>query len=195
MITAEPRPSVARDRILDVASELFYARGPHAVGVDLIVQASGVAKMTLYKHFPSKDALVEAFLLRRDQAWREWIKRSVERIAPGRNHRPLAVFDALEEWFNDPKFRGCAFIHATAELPDPEHPGRRASALHKRAVREYLEELCRDAGLEHPGDIANGLALLLDGAIVAALTEGTTEPAARARHAAAILVQAAKRHV
>jgi len=193
MVTAEPRPSPARDRILDVASELFYARGPHAVGVDLIVQASGVAKMTLYKHFVSKDALVEAFLLRRDQAWREWLRRSVERLAPGKAYRPLAVFDALEEWFNDPKFCGCAFIHATAELPDPAHPGRRASALHKRAVREYIEELCRDAGLEHPGDVASGLALLVDGAIVAALTEGTVEPASRARTAAVVMINAAKR--
>jgi AcrR family transcriptional regulator len=101
-----------RERILDAASAAFYRRGIRAVGVDSVIADADVAKATLYRHFPSKDALVQAFLERRDERWRAWFADAVERLAPDPADRPLAAFDALGEWFGSEDFRGCAFINA-----------------------------------------------------------------------------------
>ena len=132
--TAAPPP---RTRILDAASEAFYRQGIAAVGVDAIVADAGVAKSTLYRHFPSKDDLVVAFLRRRDERWRAWLRSEVERLSPDPAGRPLAVFDALGGWFASEAFRGCAFINAAAEIADPTHPARAAVQEHKRLCGDY----------------------------------------------------------
>jgi AcrR family transcriptional regulator len=177
--------SAARARILDAASETFYRRGISAVGVDAIVAEAGVAKATLYRHFPSKDDLVVAFLRRRDERWRDWLRDEVERLSPDPSGRPLAVFDALGAWFASDDFRGCAFINATAEIADPAHPARAAVREHKRLCREYLEELLAGGGRRDPEGEAAALFLLMEGAMVSALIDGDPTPAARARDAAA----------
>ena len=102
-----------RQRVLDTAAKLFYRDGVRAVGVDRIASESGVAKMTLYYHFGSKDDLVAAWLRQRDEEWMSWLRDAVGRR---RGHRLLAVFDALREWFEMPTFRGCAFVNGHAEL-------------------------------------------------------------------------------
>lgn len=176
--------SAARERILDAASVAFYRQGIRAVGVDAVIADAGVAKATLYRHFPSKDALVQAFLVRRDRRWRAWFTQTVERIAPDPGDRPLAVFDALAEWFTSDGFRGCAFINAAVEITDPEHPARAAVREHERLLAEHLELLCREADLPDPAACGSALFLLVEGAIVCALIEGGAAPAARARAAA-----------
>ena len=185
-----PRASAARERILEAASAAFYREGVRAVGVDAVVASAGVAKATLYRHFPSKDDLVRAFLARRDLRWREWLEGAVERLAPAPADRPLAVFDALAEWFASDDFRGCAFINAAVEITDPFHPAREAVRDHKRLLGEYLERLLREAGADAPGAAAAAPALLLlvEGCIVTALIEGDAAPALRAREAAARLM-------
>ncbi len=180
--TATP---AARTRILDAASETFYRRGIAAVGVDAIVAEAGVAKATLYRHFTSKDDLVVAFLRRRDQRWRDWLRAEVERLSPDPAGRPLAVFDALGGWFASDDFRGCAFINAAAEIADPAHPARAAVQEHKRLCREYLTEVLRAAGRPDAEDEAAALFLLMEGAMVSALIDGDAIPATRARAAAA----------
>ncbi len=178
----------ARERILDAASASFYREGIRAVGVDSVIADAGVAKATLYRHFPSKDALVLAFLERRDGRWRAWFAEAVERISPEPADRPLAVFDALAEWFSSDDFRGCAFLNAAAEIADPAHPARGAVRLHEERLAEHLGAICAEAGLAEPAAAAADLFLLVEGAIVCALVEGTADPAARARAAAARLL-------
>ena len=109
MVTVKQLPLTPRDRILEVASKLFYQNGIRAVGVDTIIAQSDVAKMTFYKHFKSKELLVLEFLNRRDELWRAWFESRVEQLAPKIEDRPLAIFDALEERFSRKDFRGCAF--------------------------------------------------------------------------------------
>ena len=120
------------------------------MGVDRVVAEAGVAKATLYRHFRSKDELVVAFLRRRDGRWRDWLRSAVERLAPRPADRPLAVFDALGEWFASDDFRGCAFINAAAEIADPDHPARAAVEDHERLLGADLEDILRMPGPPTP---------------------------------------------
>ena len=183
-MTVAPASPSARERILDAASAAFYARGIAAVDVDAIVEEAGVAKATLYRHFRTKDDLVVAFLRRRDERWRAWLRDAVDRLADGPADRPLRVFDALGEWFASAEFRGCAFINAAAEIADPAHPARGAVEDHSRALRAYLHDLLDQAGSPDPDGDAGALLLLVEGAIISAVIEGDPSPAARARRAA-----------
>lgn len=159
------------ERILAVAGRLFYANGIHATGIDRVIAESGIAKMSLYKHFRSKDALVLAFLDRRDQRWCGWLTARVDALA-ARARRPdarmLAIFDALGEWFASDDFRGCAFINAAVEFADSAHLARRAAAAHKTRVRDYIAAECHRAKLRRPAEAAARLALIVDGAIITA---------------------------
>jgi AcrR family transcriptional regulator len=176
----------ARNRILDVATRLLYTDGL-SVGVDTIVAQSGVAKATLYTHFPSKDLLVREVLERRDRAWRERVERAVER-AGDPEARVLAVFDVLHEDVSTPDYRGSPHLNAVAELADPAHPARAACATHAAELRELLRRLAREAGAREPDEMAAALAMLVHGASCARAIEGDREAARRARRIAAILL-------
>jgi len=171
--------SKVRERILEVASELFYQKGIQSVGVDAIITQADVARMSFYRHFKSKEGLVLAFLERRDEQLRDWFEAEVIRLAPDPKDRPLAVFDLLAMRFATQDYRGCAFINTMAEYPNRADLVYQASAKHKALFQEYLARLLRDAGfsLEHAAD----LLLLFDGAVVSAVREGSVEPAFRAK--------------
>src|SRR3954453_12507854 len=126
----------ARDRIVSGATRLFYTRGIRAVGVDLVIAESGVAQTTLYKHFRSKDELIAECLHRLDDRYFRWFEQEVKTRAEDPRGRLAALFDVLDDWFQRPDFRGCAFINASVELADPGHPARAAIASHKRRSRE-----------------------------------------------------------
>jgi AcrR family transcriptional regulator len=179
-----PRPS-PRDRILDTASELFYRDGVRAVGVDRVIAESGVAKMTLYNHFGSKDALIAAWLRRRDAEWMAWLEQRVE--ANGGDL--AAVFDALAEWFRTPDFRGCAFINTRAELGSSNQDAADAVVAHKKALLDLLERVARGSGADDPAAVAAELLVLVDGAIVTASIGSERAPAAIAKRAALRLVR------
>jgi AcrR family transcriptional regulator len=185
---AAPDQASARDRIVTVATRLFYRRGIRAVGVDTVIAESGVAKTTLYKHFRSKDALIAECLHRLDDRYFRWFESEVEARAADPRGRLAALFEVLDDWFQRPDFRGCAFINAAVELADPGHPARTAIANHKRRSRDLIERLAREAGLEDPKTVSDHLTLLMEGAIVTALVEGDWEAARRAGAAAARLV-------
>ncbi len=159
------------ERILAVAGRLFYANGIHATGVDRIIAESGIAKMSLYKHFRSKEVMVLAFLNRRDERWCGWLAARVDALAT-RAHRPdariLAIFEALGEWFASEEFRGCAFINAAVEFADAGHLARIAAAAHKTRVRDYIASECRKARLRQAAEAAARLALIVEGAIITA---------------------------
>ena len=183
-----PVPSATRERILEAASPLLYREGLRGAGVDAIVAATGLAKATVYRHFASKDLLAEAFLRRRDLRWRAWLEEAVARLAAAGEPPPLAVFDALGEWFASDDFRGCAFINAAAEITSPNHPALDAVREHKRLLRDYLRSLVDGPDAAAADARADALLLLVEGAIVTAQIEKSPAAAARARRAAAALL-------
>src|SRR6188472_1427512 len=130
-----------RERILETAYELFSRQGTRAVGVDTIIAESGVAKMTLYRNFASKDELILAFLERREERWtRAWLQAEVEARAEQPAERLLAIFDVFGEWFARADFEGCSFINVMLEVTDAEHPVRQASVRHLATIRGLLTE-------------------------------------------------------
>ncbi|PIG91652.1 TetR/AcrR family transcriptional regulator [Gloeocapsopsis sp. IPPAS B-1203] len=189
MKSTSPKKSV-RDRILDAALELFYQKGIQHVGVDEIVAHSGVAKMSLYNHFHSKDQLVAEFLRRRDENWRRWFEATVEQYGKTPFERLLAMFDALKDWFEQPNFRGCAFINATVELVNSDHPGYQVALEHKQALYQYILKLTQAAAIKNAESLARQLLLLIEGAIVLALMEKRSDAAGQARAAALALLTA-----
>jgi AcrR family transcriptional regulator len=185
-MTAEIRTlTPAARRILDVASELFYWRGIHAVGVDTIAAESGVTKRTLYDRFGSKDGLLLAYLRTRDERWRALVRTHVD-AATGPD-RVLAPFDALAEWLAAGG-RGCCFVNAAAELPDPEHPARQPIRESKQWLRELFRALLAAEGAADPGLLARQLLTLHEGALVVASLTGAATAVDDARAAADALV-------
>lgn len=156
----------AKQQILDTAEELFYRNGITATGINRIVDEAGVAKQSLYNHFPSKKQLVVEVLKRRKEE--EWLKEYIEKHADTPLGKLRAVFSCLDEWYHSDDFRGCAFIKASAEVPDPEDPIRRVAASHKQTYVDLFESLAGEAGGSKPRELANQLYLLVEGATVAA---------------------------
>jgi AcrR family transcriptional regulator len=183
-------PRSARDRILDTAAELFYAHGFHAIGVDLIVEHAAVAKTTLYRHFPSKDDLIGAWLERANEQFWSWLDESV---APGDTPAAQLVhlYDAVEQLATSPTCLGCAFQVTAAEFPEPTHPAHGVALDHKEAVRARLRDLAADAGAADATALGDALLLLMDGAFAAARMYGPSSPAAHVGAAARILIETA----
>jgi AcrR family transcriptional regulator len=185
------RPSPKRDLLVETAWKLFYRDGYRAVGIDTILAEAGVAKMTLYNHFASKEELIVAVLERRHRDFMVSLQSAVDG-APAGTAKVLAVFDWLKEWIESSGFNGCAFIRAVAEYPSAEDKPHRVAAEHKAAVVERLIQLCRDAGLRQPASLGRHLALLIEGAIVTAHTFGAGMVARHAKDAAKHLISAAE---
>ncbi|MCG8360614.1 MAG: TetR/AcrR family transcriptional regulator [Kiloniellales bacterium] len=184
-------PSSRRDALIDTASALFDRDGFHATGIDKVLAEAGVAKMTLYKHFRSKDELILAALRRRDETFRNSFIRRVERKARDPRGRLLAVFEALGEWFEESNFHGCLFMSAAAEFKSLENPIHAACAEHKRLMVTYLRGLAEAAGADDPLRLAKQLNLLIEGASATAHVCGGSEPARLAQDAARTLIEAA----
>ena len=180
-----------RDQLIDTALDLFNRNGYHATGIDRILAQSGVAKMTLYNHFGSKDALIQAVLETRDERWRAWFRDAVARRAETPRERLLAVFDALEEWFARPDFHGCMFIRAAGEYAALDDPIHAAAAAHQRLVLGELRDLAAAAGARRPARLAREIMLLALGAMVATQVNGPVEAGQAAKKAAAVLIDAA----
>jgi AcrR family transcriptional regulator len=171
----------ARDRIVDTAYDLFSRHGVRAVGVDRIVAESGVAKMSLYRHFRSKDDLVLTFLQERQQRWtNDWLRAEAERRGATAAERMLAIFEVFGEWFAIEDFEGCSFINVLLEYDDREHRIRQASVEYLRDIRSFLRELASEAGAADPDALAHKWHILMKGSIVAA-GEGDQLAASRAR--------------
>lgn len=157
-----------RQRILDTASTLFYERGVRAVGVDLVVDASGVAKTSLYRHFRTKDDLIVAFLEREDlEFWELW-----DEVAARHASDPAAELEAHMRWIGKrlarANYRGCPQINVAAEFAEADHPARGVSRQHMQALRKRLTVLARGLGAARPNDLAAQLCLLVNGAFVSA---------------------------
>ncbi len=171
----------ARERILETAMRLFYSEGLRATGIDRIIAESNVAKMSFYRHFPSKSDLVCAFLEERHRRWMAWFDDAVARHARKRRSRLGAVADALAEWFADPGFRGCAFINTSAELTDHRAREHAIVEAHKKELADRLADLARADGLRRADEAGRLVLLIVDGAIVRAQMCGGVEAASQAR--------------
>ena len=182
-------PSSRKDHLIDSALALFNREGYHATGIDRILAEAGVAKMTLYNHFRSKDDLILAALRRRDERFRNWFVRSLEARATTPKERLLAVFDVLGQWFEQEDFWGCMFINAAAEYSRKENPIHAACAEHKRLLRDHLAELAAGAGARDPATLARRLMLLVEGATVTAHVCGDRGAAADAKALAEDLIE------
>jgi AcrR family transcriptional regulator len=181
--------ATARDRILCTASELFYERGFHAVGIDLIIERAGVAKATLYRHFPTKDDLISAYLEDADARFSEWFDASINPdVTPA--EALVGIFDSVAILATSPECLGCTFQVTAAEFPEASHPGHAVALAHKQAVRGRLRELSKETGARRPDELADGLLLLMDGAFAAARMHGHDNPGGQVGAVARTLIAA-----
>jgi len=178
-----PAKEAMQERILDTAGRLFYGHGIRAVGVDTIAAEIGISKRTLYNYFPSKDELIVAYLSRHF-------------VQPKTSDRPLLeqilrYFDWLERWFASDTFRGCPFVNAVAELGNPAHPGAQMAVAYKEQRRLWLRDALTQLKVADPDGLATQVAILVEGAIIAALVRGDPSMAGAAKAAARVLLTAA----
>lgn len=179
--------SSARERILDAAYELFSRRGIQAVGVNEVIEHAGVATATLYRHFPSKEKLVLAFLDLREQRWtKDLIEAGAMRRGSNPEERLLAIFDVLDEWFHRDDFEAGSFIKVLLEL-GPNNPAGGASVRHLEQLRAIARHLADEAGLRDTDTFAHSWHILIQGSIVVA-AEGDTQAAQRGKSMARLLI-------
>lgn len=179
----------ARERILEAAYELFSRHGLQAVGINTVVEQSGVAKRTLYRHFTSKDELIVEFLRLREERWtKSWLQGEVEQRASQPAERLLAIFDVFHEWFQRDDLEGCSFINVLLEVDDRESPVRQATVEHLAEIRVFLARLAKEAGIERSDDFARRWHILMKGSIVSA-QEGDREAAKRAQNIGRVLLE------
>jgi AcrR family transcriptional regulator len=180
--------SPARERILGAAYELFSRDGLRAVGVDRIIDESGVARKTFYRHFPSKVDLILAFLDLRGERWTQgWLRAEANRLGTNPRECLLAMFELLDEWFHRRDFESCSFIATLFENRDPADRVHRAAVHQSEEVRRVVLDLAREAGTVDAESLASELHMLLMGAIVSA-TRQDLDAARRARGVAKLIL-------
>ena len=184
--TAQP----ARERILETAFRLFYARGPRGVGVDTVIAESGVAKATLYKHFPRKDDLILAYLDNVDQVWFGQLRAAARAAGDDPRDQLVDMFDALASACRRDGYHGCAFINTAAES-DPGSDVHTRTVEHKTVVRAWITDVARRAHAADPDLLARQLTLLLDGGLSAGVLDADPATPAAAKAAARTLGDAA----
>lgn len=189
LANGNPLSAGARERILEAAYELFSRHGLQAVGVNAVVEHSGVAKRTLYRHFGSKDHLIVEFLRMREERWtKSWLQGEVEQRTSQPTERLLAIFDVFHEWFQRDDLEGCSFINVLLEVDDRESPVRQATVEHLAEIRVFLARLAEEAGIERPDDFARRWHILMKGSIVSA-QEGDREAAKRAQDVGRVVLE------
>jgi AcrR family transcriptional regulator len=178
-----------RERLLEAASELFYAEGVHSVGIDRVIERAGVAKASLYSTFGSKEELVHAYLDQRHERTLGRLRAAADRVDDPAG-KLLAVFDGQAEFFGEPTFRGCAFSAARAEAPAGSRIDEAAQS-YRRDVRALFRELAAAAGAGDPETLACQLLMLYDGGGAAANLDRDPGVATAERQAAEVLIRAA----
>jgi AcrR family transcriptional regulator len=190
-ITEGPRRvtmTPAARRVLEAAGRLFYERGIHAVGVDLIADEAGVTKKTLYDRFGSKEQIVVEYLADRDERWRVFLAQHLDAAQPASAARVLAVFDASRAWseLNSPK--GCSMVNAHAEISDPAHPAYAIITGQKQWMLALLTDLAGDIRPDGADHLGRTLMLLHEGALVAHGLNILPDPISHAREQARALL-------
>lgn len=180
-----------RQHLIDTAFQLFNEHGYHATGIDRILAESGVSKATLYKHFKSKEELILAVLRQRHEQLQVSFARYMDKAAAAGGVPALAVFDALDDWFRSDSFFGCNFIRAAGEYARSDSAIYDYAAFHKKYIRSTIEKNLGCGEARTRKQLAGRIALLVDGAIVAAHTRGEKNAAREAKKTAEVIIAAA----
>ena len=185
--------SETRQRILETADRLFYRDGFRGVGIDRIIAEAGVAKMSLYNHFPSKDDLILEVLKYREGCVLAFFESAMIRHEKRTKDRLAAFFGALKDWFESPGFRGCVFQNAAVELADPRHPATVFVRDHKKRFHDFITTLVPESLGKNAVRIGAEIDMMVEGAILVAVIQGTSAAADIARDASLRLVAEAER--
>ncbi|MBC2922084.1 MULTISPECIES: TetR/AcrR family transcriptional regulator [Staphylococcus] len=182
-MTESKNKQSAKERILNAAEELFYNEGIQSVGIDRIVKESHVALNTFYRYFTSKDKLIEAYLKNRDIKWMNWLNDFINQEDEPIK-KILLIFDALGQWFNEDKYRGCAFINASGELGSTKPFIYDISKMHKENLYNEIYQILTATNIEHEEKTAKKMMILTEGAIVQSYVIGDKEAATNAKEIA-----------
>jgi AcrR family transcriptional regulator len=179
-----------KEKVFQTASHLFYENGYRAIGVDTLAAESGIGKMTLYRHYPSKDDLIVAYLKESNEIfWRNFDLVTKDASTP--REKLLRFFQALQEYVTTPACHGCPFLNVATEYPEEDYPGHQIAIEHKQSVRARFRQLASEAGARKPNVLADQLFLLMDGAYMASRMFGAKNPAAHLVEAAQTLIDSA----
>ena len=179
-----------KDKVFKTAARLFYQHGYRAIGVDTIAAEAGIGKMTLYRHYPSKDDLIVAYLKDSNELfWNNF--EQITKDAPTPREKLLAFFQSLQDYVKTPACYGCPFLNVATEYPETDYPGHQIALEHKQSVRARFRLLAKEAGVTKPEGLADQLFLLMDGAYMASRMFGTKNPAAQVAETAQILIDSA----
>jgi AcrR family transcriptional regulator len=178
--------SLLKSKILDVATDLFQTRGINSTGVDTIVAVAGTTKMTLYKHFGSKEDLILEVLKNGHQDFLSWIADKLSTKNP--SEKIYKLFDYIEEWVNNPNFRGMGFIKASAEFPNEENAVHQLSSAQSRQFRQLISALAKESSIKEADNLALQLSLLFEGAVQAEQMQRGSGAMKYAKKAAKILI-------
>ena len=180
----------ARQRILATATDLFSREGYRAVGTDTIIERSGVAKMTLYRHFSSKNELINAYIEETIQQFWTWFEQAIRSHPDSPRAQLVAIFEKLTSFVADPNFYGCSCIQAAIEFPEPEHPSHQLVLQFKQAVHTRFREIGAQAGAQQPDLLADQLLLLMNGTLMQGRMRGSPYSAQAVVQAVRVLVDA-----
>ncbi|MEC0230000.1 TetR/AcrR family transcriptional regulator [Paenibacillus alba] len=193
MRISNEKKSAAREKLLITASKLFFEKGFHAVGVDTIVAESGITKMTMYNHFPSKDHLIVAILERSNELYWEWFENTIHGLTEPEKQL-IAIFEAVAHQRSlSPQSTFCLYQAVAVEYPDPEHIVNKAAVDHKQSILKRLEYICQQDGLKSPGPLARQLFVILEGFCISSRFIGADSPAADIVHAAVTMIKSERK--
>lgn len=186
------KETAPKDKVFQTAARMFYQNGYRAIGVDTLAAELGIGKMTLYRHYPTKDDLIVAYLKDSDDLfWNNF--EEITKDAPTAREKLLAFFKSLQEYIMTPACYGCPFLNVATEYPETKYPGHQVAIDHKQSVRVKFRQLAKEAGAKNPAALADQLFLLMDGAYMASRMFGTKSaknPAAHLAEAARVLIGA-----
>lgn len=182
------KPTDTREKILTTAEQLIYQNGIHAMGMDLLVKTSGVARKSIYRHFSNKEDVASAALNGRDERWMQWFRTESDKGETPQD-RILNMFTVLKSWFESEGFRGCAFINTAGEVGDPDDPVRLIAKVHKQKLLDYALELSGQLNTGHAEELARQLLILMEGAITVTYVMGDRDAADNARDVAKVLLE------
>ena len=179
-----------REKILATATNLFESRGIQASGVDTIIAEAGIAKATLYKHYPSKNLLITAYLRDKSDRFYEWLNSRLTSKKANSVDILISLCELVEQWIMTPEFHGLPFHIASIEFPDPAHPINQYSAVLATELQGYLSKIAATAGAKDPEALGQQLTILFEGAALVERLSPGTGAAKRAKNAAITLIRA-----
>jgi AcrR family transcriptional regulator len=184
------KETAPKDKVFQTATRMFYQHGYRAIGVDTLAAESGIGKMTLYRHYPSKNDLIVAYLKESDELfWKSFDEITKDALTA--REKLLAFFESLQNYVTSPACYGCPFLNVATEYPETDYPGHQVAIEHKQSVLVRFRQLAKEAGAKKPDILADQLFLLMDGAYMASRMFGAKNPAAHLVEAAHTLIDSA----